>query len=53
MGFLQKLWNTDAGQDVAEYAVTLAVIMVIAVATVRLIGSGAGNSFSLVASVIK
>jgi hypothetical protein len=35
----QILWNEDAGQDIAEYAVMLGVILVIVVGTVRLIGS--------------
>jgi Flp pilus assembly pilin Flp len=53
MGIGERLWKCDEGQDVAEYAVMLAVIMVIALATVRLIGSGAGKSFSSIASAIQ
>lgn len=49
----QKLWNDEAGQDVAEYAVMLAVVLVIVVGTVRLIGSNASNVFSNVASAIQ
>jgi Flp pilus assembly pilin Flp len=49
----QKLWKDDAGQDVAEYAVMLAVVLVIVVGTVRLIGSNAGSVFSSVASSIQ
>jgi len=45
-----KLWREDHGQDIAEYAVMLAVILVLVVGTVRLIGSGANNAFSSVAS---
>ncbi len=33
------LWNDDSGQDIAEYAVMLAVILVIVVGTIRLVGS--------------
>ena len=51
--FLQKLWNDENGQDIAEYAVMLAVILVIVVGTVRLIGSNANNVFSNVGSSIK
>jgi Flp pilus assembly pilin Flp len=47
------LWSNDEGQDVAEYAVMLAVILVIVVSTVRLIGSNAGNVFSQVGSAIQ
>lgn len=50
---LQYLWNDESGQDIAEYAVMLAVILVIVVGTVRLIGSNANNVFSNVASSIQ
>ena len=49
---LCELWFEDSGQDIAEYAVMLAVILVIVVGTVRLIGSNANNVFSSVASSI-
>jgi Flp pilus assembly pilin Flp len=51
--FLTKLWSDEEGQDVAEYAVMLAVILVIVVSTVKLIGSNAGNVFSQVGSVMQ
>lgn len=51
-GFLKKLWNEEQGQDIAEYAVMLAVILVIVVGTVRLIGGNANNVFSKVASSV-
>lgn len=47
---LLQLWRDDAGQDIAEYAVMLAVILVLVVGTVRLVGSNANNVFSGVAS---
>ena len=47
---MRKLWNEETGQDVAEYAVMLAVILVIVVGTVRLIGSNANTVFSQVGS---
>lgn len=50
--FLRKLWSHDEGQDIAEYAVMLAVILVIVVGTIRLIGGNANNVFSNVASSI-
>lgn len=50
MQYLQKLWHEQEGQDIAEYAVMLAVILVIVVGTVRLIGSNANNVFSNVSS---
>ena len=49
----QDLWNDESGQDIAEYAVMLAVILVIVVGTVRLIGSNANNVFSTVGSAIQ
>jgi len=50
---LQILWKDESGQDIAEYAVMLAVILVIVVGTIRLIGSNANNVFSNVASSIQ
>jgi Flp pilus assembly pilin Flp len=52
MTFIQRLWRQDEGQDIAEYAVMLAVILVIVVGTVRLIGGNSNNVFSAVASSI-
>lgn len=46
------LWRNEEGQDIAEYAVMLAVILVIVIGTVRLIGSNANTVFSGVASQI-
>lgn len=51
--FLNKLWSDEQGQDIAEYSVMLAVILVIVVGTVRLIGSNAGSVFSQVGSSIQ
>jgi Flp pilus assembly pilin Flp len=51
--FLRKLWRHDEGQDIAEYAVMLAVILVLVVGTIRLIGSNANNVFSNAASSIQ
>jgi Flp pilus assembly pilin Flp len=51
--FIRKLWVEDAGQDIAEYAVMLAVILVLVVGTIRLIGSNANNVFSNTASSIQ
>ena len=50
--FVQQLWLEDEAQDIAEYAVMLAVILVIVVGTIRLIGNNANNVFSSVASSI-
>jgi Flp pilus assembly pilin Flp len=48
----RKLWLQEEAQDIAEYAVMLAVILVIVVGTIRLIGANANNVFSSVASSI-
>ena len=40
------LWRNEEGQDIAEYAVMLAVILVIVIGTIRLIGGNANNVFS-------
>jgi Flp pilus assembly pilin Flp len=49
---LRRLWSEEQGQDIAEYAVMVAVILVIVVGTVRLIGSNANSVFSQVASSV-
>jgi Flp pilus assembly pilin Flp len=49
---LRRMWLEDEGEDIAEYAVMLAVILVIVVGTVRLIGTQANNVFSETASAI-
>ena len=50
--FLRQIWSDDEGQDIAEYAVMLAVILVIVVGTIRLIGTNANTVFSQVGSAI-
>jgi pilus assembly protein Flp/PilA len=50
---VHELWSDDQGQDIAEYAVMLAVILVIVVGTIRLIGSNANTVFSQVGSAIQ
>jgi Flp pilus assembly pilin Flp len=53
MANLAKLmWRNEEGQDIAEYAVMLAVILVIVIGTVRLIGGNANNVFSAVANQV-
>ena len=53
MSFLSHLLSDDTGQDIAEYAVMLAVILVVVVGTIRLVGSNANSSFSTVASALQ
>jgi len=49
----EVVWRNDEGQDVAEYAVMLAVILVIVIGTIRLIGGNANNIFSQVGSQLQ
>lgn len=53
LDILRSAWLDDKGQDIAEYAVMLAVILVLVVGTIRLIGSNANNVFSSAASSIQ
>lgn len=53
MSILRQLFFDDSGQDIAEYAVMLAVILVIVVGTIRLVGSNANNAFSNAASTLQ
>ena len=49
MSIVRNLWNEDQGQDIAEYA----VILVIVVGTIRLVGSNANKVFPSVASSVQ
>jgi Flp pilus assembly pilin Flp len=53
MRLAELLWRNEEGQDIAEYAVMLAVILVIVIGTIRLIGGNANNVFSSVANSIQ
>jgi len=50
--FCRRVWSEEQGQDIAEYAVMLAVILVLVVGTIRLIGGNANNVFSATASAV-
>jgi pilus assembly protein Flp/PilA len=50
---VKTLWSNQEGQDIAEYGVILAVILVLVVGTVRLVGSNANNVFSSVSSSVQ
>lgn len=49
---IRRMWSDEQGQDIAEYAVMVAVILIIVVGTIRLIGSNSNTVFSSVASAI-
>jgi Flp pilus assembly pilin Flp len=51
--YFLEIWSDERGQDIAEYAVMLAVILVLVIGTVRLIGTNANNAFSQVASSLQ
>lgn len=51
--FLSSLVFDDEGQDIAEYAVMVAAILIIVIGTIRLIGSNANTVFSNVASSVQ
>lgn len=53
IALLFKMWLEDDGQDIAEYAVMLALILVLVVGTIRLVGSNANNAFSAAASSLQ
>jgi Flp pilus assembly pilin Flp len=53
ISLFRDILNQDDGQDIAEYAVMLAVILVIVVGTIRLIGTNANNVFSATASAVQ
>jgi Flp pilus assembly pilin Flp len=48
--FCHHIWSDEEGQDIVEYAVMLAVILVLVIGTVRLVGGNANNAFSSVAN---
>ena len=50
---MRRLWSDEQGQDIAEYAVMLAVILVLVVGTIRLIGTNANTVFSTAASAVQ
>jgi Flp pilus assembly pilin Flp len=50
---LHRLWHEEQGQDIAEYAVMLAVILLLVVGTIKLIGTNANSTFSNVASTMQ
>lgn len=53
LNLMRRLWTEEEGQDIAEYAVMLAVILVLVVGTIRLIGTNSNSAFSTVASSIQ
>ena len=50
---IRRLWSQEGGQDVAEYAVMLAIVLTLTIGTIRLIGANANNVFSSIGSAIQ
>lgn len=50
---VRSLLFDEDGQDIAEYAVMVAVILIVVIGTIRLIGSNSNTVFSNVASTIQ
>ena len=53
LSLLKTIWSDEQGQDIAEYAVMVAVILIVVVGTIRLIGSSSNTVFSNVASSVQ
>ena len=51
--WVKQLWSDEEGQDIAEYAVMVAVILIVVVGTIRLVGTNANTVFSNVASSVQ
>jgi len=49
---LRHAWLNDDGQDIAEYALLLAVVLILTVTTVTALSTRASQTFSLVTSAI-
>jgi Flp pilus assembly pilin Flp len=50
---LGRTWDNDDAQDIAEYALMLAVILVIVISVVTVVGTNANTIFSKVADKLK
>jgi Flp pilus assembly pilin Flp len=51
--FLARVWSEVEGQDVAEYATMLAVILITVIGVVQMVGSNANTVFSQIGSAIQ
>jgi Flp pilus assembly pilin Flp len=49
---LRRVWIDEDGQDIAEYALMLAVILVVVIGAVKLIGTNANNIFNDAANAL-
>lgn len=52
-GILARLWSDEEGATMVEYAIMVALIAVIAIATVALVGEKVDEGFQLVADKLE
>ena len=50
---IRRLWNDESGQDIAEYATMLAIILIVTLVTIRAIGENATTIYSRLAVVLE
>jgi len=50
---IDEIWSSEDGQDIAEYAILLVLILLVVIGTIRLMGGKANAVFSAVADVFQ
>jgi Flp pilus assembly pilin Flp len=50
---IDEIWSSEEGQDIAEYAILLVLILLLIIGTVRLMGGRANTVFSTVADIFQ
>jgi Flp pilus assembly pilin Flp len=50
---IRQTWSREDGQGLIEYAVICSLVLVLAIGTVRLVGSNAKHAFSTVVSAFQ
>ena len=49
---LSQFWSDERGQDIAEYAVMLALIIVVCITAITALGTNANKTFNSVSATI-
>ena len=52
LAFLKALWRDDSGQDLAEYALLIALIALVAIVAVTLLGNNIAAIFNDIAGAL-
>lgn len=52
MNIFRHFWLDDSAQDIAEYAIMSAVLLVVTIVTIQAIGGAANNIFSKIANLL-